>query len=150
MSIIHDALKKIEGLHPGSSKDKIDNNPKFKLRVYGVYALVVCLGLFITNIFFKLLSKPSVDSNAPILSYDSPGQKPLLQAIPPIPAEDKDGPSAPSFILNGVFFSEEEGYALINNRIVKEGDKIEGATVVTVTLDEVKLDLEGSTIRLSK
>lgn len=53
-------------------------------------------------------------------------------------------------MLNGVFFSENEGYALINNRIVKEGDALEGVTVKRIKLDEVELEAEdGSTIKLS-
>jgi len=43
-------------------------------------------------------------------------------------------------VLNGVFFSKNEGYALINNKVVKQGDSVEGIKVRKVNLDDVELE----------
>ncbi|MBM3255779.1 MAG: hypothetical protein FJZ08_05705 [Candidatus Omnitrophica bacterium] len=64
-----------------------------------------------------------------------------------IAAPQKKSPS--ELTLSGIFFSEQIGYALINNQIVKEGDKISGATVVRISLDGVDLKYEDSAINLS-
>lgn len=153
MSIIYDALKKIEGFHTGDSKDKINqksgSSPGHKVKVYLIYVLCASLGFLITGIFFRIISR--IPKNQVQVPPQSPTEAPLPVALSPaIIAETETQPSAPSFVLSGVFFSENKGYALINNRIVKEGDKIEGATVMRIALDEVKLELGGLIIRLSK
>ncbi len=55
----------------------------------------------------------------------------------------------PSLMLNGLFFSGKLGYALINNQIVKEGDTIEGAKVVQISLRSVILKFGDSKIVLN-
>lgn len=155
MSIIYDALKKIEGLHAGDSKDKINQKSRFrpghKVKVYLTCVLSACLGFLITGIFFRIVSR--IPKNQVQVLQQSPVEAPLPAIPPPAPAiiaKTETQPLAPSFVLSGVFFSENEGHALINNRIVKEGDKIDRATVMQIALDEVKLELDGLAIRLSK
>ena len=53
MSIIYDALKKVEASGADDTKTKIDKGFKSKPKIYLVYALVICLGFFITNIFYE-------------------------------------------------------------------------------------------------
>jgi predicted transcriptional regulator len=43
-------------------------------------------------------------------------------------------------MLNGVFFSKDQGYALINNKVVKQGDSVEGVKIKKVNLDDVELE----------
>jgi hypothetical protein len=201
MSIIYDALKKVEMSQTDDSKTKIDKGFKSKLKIYLLYASMICLGLFIANIFYgRLLPKPSLNTTDIVTGGQPPADKKI--AFPPLagsaigvigdnlkvrfsvvrkvlytflhhekqtvsssqpstePAAlqtsasvetkiETQKESPPSFTLNGVFFSGAEGYALINNRIVKKGDKIDGATVIQVLLDEVDLDFGGSIIKLS-
>ena len=164
MSIIYDALKKVETSQTDDSKTKIDKGFKSKLKIYLLYASMICLGLFIANIFYgRLLPKPSLNTTDIVTSGQPPAdKKQTVSSSQPSTEPDALQTSAsvetkietqkenpPSFTLNGVFFSGAEGYALINNRIVKKGDKIDGATVVQVLLDEVDLDFGGSIIKLS-
>jgi len=154
MSIIYDALKKVQTSQPGDSETKIDKGTKSKPKVYLLYALMVCLGLFVANIFYKwLIPKPLLDTtqkeSLPNYSQPSTGiTAPETGASLETKIETQKQ-SPPAFTLNGVFSSGEEGYALINNRVVKKGDKIEGATVVQISLDEVDLEFGGSIIKLS-
>lgn len=160
MSIIHDALKKVE-----KSKTNLDlkvsteKKPQSKIQKYLTYALVVCLGFFIGSIFLSLIGKSLKNKSAILVK-----NKPSLPATPQ-PATDikvapkPEAPASPvietteplpdTFVLNGVFFSQAEGYALVNNQIVKEGERVNGATVVKITLNQVELTKEGSTIKLS-
>lgn len=162
MSIIYDALKKVEESSDRDEKLKINKEPvksRPKHKVFLLYLLIACLGIFLANIFLIFLSRPLpkntivVVKNPPI-SINLPSIQPkekkpqFIETPPPVPAEAKAEPKE-SFILNGVFFSNDEGYALINNRIVKEGDKIDGATVARIALGEAELELRGEVIKLS-
>ena len=147
MSIIYDALKKVENTLVNVSQVRPEKNPKPKPKSYLLVGLVVCSVLFIANILIKLQPPRSAKKDITL--------EPLSKAVSPresAPIEDtaeapKETPS--SFTLNGVYFSGGEGYALINNRIVKEGDIVDGATVVQIFLDEVELERDGSIIKLS-
>jgi len=172
MSIIYDALKKVDNSNNKESQEqsnKEDRESKPKTRMYLVYILVTCLGIFLGNIVFKFLSTSNIFLQRPkkeapkVLAKSKPssptsskpaGKKPeanpyqaLLRGV--LPGAIKNEPKPPPWVLNGVFFSQEEGYALINNKIAKEGDVVDGATVKKITLQEVELDSGGSTIKLS-
>jgi len=149
MSIIYDALKKVETSQTDDSKTKIDKGFKSKLKIYLVVALMVCLGLFVANIFYEwLIPKPLLNTTEPA-ALQTKEIPPAFTPLETTGRQEKNKVSLTGFTLNGVFFSGAEGYALINNRIVKKGDKIDGATVVQVLLDEVDLDFGGSLIKLS-
>lgn len=144
----------------------IQSKSRPKTRLYFSYVLVACLGLFIANIFFgrskpfpkdgpkvprqeqaklNLPQQPSIPE-LPALPKTAPPQQ--GQSSLPFPSESKKENYA-SLILNGIFFSENEGYALINNQIVKAGDEIEGAVVKRIDLNEVELERAGSVFKLS-
>ncbi len=162
MSIIYDALKKVEASGENESKTKINRSTKPKPRIYFLYILAVCLILFIASILYERLSSRHPNITAIIKTLPLAGKKEILppglpsgkiatlQERASVDAGIKNEKEIPVlFTLNGVFFSGAEGYALINNRIVKQDDKIEGATVEKISLDEVDLNLGGSIIKLS-
>jgi len=162
MSIIYDALKKVEATAANDPKTEIKKSTKPKTNIYLLYALMICLVLFIANIFYGLISKKTPLKITGIATKTQPNvdRKELISQpsgktpVPEINASMGNGTetpkeTSPSFVLNGVFFSGAEGYALINNRIVKKGDKVDGATVTQIFLDEVELDFDGSAIKLS-
>ncbi|MBU1125578.1 MAG: hypothetical protein KKC84_06110 [Candidatus Omnitrophica bacterium] len=63
-------------------------------------------------------------------------------------SEEKPVTQAASLSLNGIFFSQNEGYALINNQIVKEGDTVAGVFVKTITVNGVELEDQGNPLTL--
>lgn len=154
MSIIHEALKKVEASQANGLKAQVNNPSKTSRKIYLFYALMVCAGLFLANLLYGyLFPEPSWEA----INLAAKGRAPTASIAPraqdPSAASSVSAPSSkaiPSpFFLNGVFFSGDEGYALINDRIVKKDDKIEGATVVQITLEEVSLEFNGSIIKLS-
>jgi hypothetical protein len=164
MSIIYDALKKIEKSYSVTPKreDKKDSPDRSKTKIYLVYILVVCLGAVIANIFFSFfpkagkvnkLNKASALTTLPPQEIKkqpnttAPPEAKVEVNLPPAPTETKRQVELP-LVLNGVFFSQNEGYALINNRIMKEGDTIEGAVVKHIGLEEVDVEFEGTIIKL--
>ena len=158
MSIIYDALKKVEessAKNLGAGLDKSSKSMPKKIPEILIYVLVVCLGFFVANIFFGFFvtkDQSGVDKKQKVSIYPELPKETPLEVSPSVSVEDKVKTKkelSASFVLNGVFFSGNEGYALINNRLVKKGDKIDGVTVVGIALDEVDLEAEGSIIKLS-
>ena len=167
MSIIYDALKKIEKkIEAAPRKDqeaKSVKKSKRPLGAYLAYAFVVCVGILIGNMVFgsfrqkvKAGYAPSV--KLPPLASSPAGTRPLAQlpetilapatADPGSAKKQNKAPAAPILTLNGVFFSDDGGYALINNRIVREGDTIEGIKIVRISSEEVELDNNGTPLKL--
>lgn len=163
MSIIYDALKKVEAsaaTNPGKDTGK---NKKNRTKTYLLYVLTILFGLFIANIFYSWLSKRVVSQISPSAKINNANvkKKELTPLLIPIeqqaPLTKGEIPSAAKasdetkgqFSLNGVFFSGNDGYALINNMIVKTGDKIGGATIEKISLEEVDLKEGETTIKLS-
>ena len=156
MSIIYDALKKVEKSGEPALKDsKPTPAPKNKIRNYLIYILFLTLGLFASRIFFTYLNrqpsqaKPAKQTKTISPVNNTPKPPPPQQTQPLPAAVNTEVPAKPTFILNGIFSSGEESYALINNQIVKLGDKISGAVIKKISPEEVLLDSEGSEIRLT-
>jgi len=169
MSIIYDALKKVEGKvdAPGANPMnlKVEKlpaiRPKRKIKVYFLYVLVITLSMVIANIAFSLIMRSNklfakrVNESVKSLknltiprAQELPKTLPASAVIPAAPTIPKK-PAPPALTLNGIFFSEEEGYALINNQILRIGESIEGATVKRINENEVELEFDGAPIKLS-
>jgi len=161
MSIINDALKKTDRLIKKSSNlpgADIMAAHRPKKKNYLIFALAVIAGLIIGNTalnYFSRSAKPpeikvSGISAVPPANAALPAQKAVaVEPAAPEPAPEAKKPAVPDFILSGIFFSDSGGYALINNQIVKRGDTVKGATVLSVSLDTVKLDAAGQLIVLT-
>lgn len=154
MSIIHDALKKVEkSITPNQTLPPIreKSGHKFKMSYYLIAALVMAAaGVF----FFKEQAGQPLSAsrtNTPTSPFKDPRLQPEEKkaATPAAETAPSEKPDAPSLILNGVFFSEGQGYALINNQILKENDLINRARVTRIGMEEVELQLGDETITLS-
>lgn len=166
MSIIYEALKKVSAAQSSASDDKpkaaVNSNDKIRLGLLCI--LVLVFGFFCANLIFNAFVKPPQTKSRmekpikvyPAIKQESATSQAPASPIPPV-SSPEPLPAASAeirpiiqveLILNGVFFSEDEGYALINNQIVKEGDLISGATVKQITLDEVELEAGGQPVKL--
>lgn len=67
------------------------------------------------------------------------------ETLEPAPAVKPEPPKdLPNLTLGGILFSSSSGsYALINGKVVPEGSKVSGVTVVKVLRDKVELSFEG-------
>jgi len=170
MSIIYDALKKVESKFKEFNKTGANSNSsekkKVPVKVYLLFLLLIVIGFVSTKMFFNILAAPPQKNTQQILSSKintagapakiqeqknpnfQPQAAPSMENRAQAPTT-RESPSSPSLVLNGIFFSEDEGYALINNKILREGDTIEGVTVEKIDLDEVELKSGDSTIKLS-
>lgn len=153
MSIIYDALKKVEkNIGKGSAnKEEPKANNTNKPKPILIYILVILLGLYAGNMVIGLWTRPKAK---PISSPTLPKVE-VTNKIPtpvriekPAPAIETVRTREPTLTLNGVLFQQDQGYALINNRILKTGDVILGAKVEEISLEKVVLEFEGRKITL--
>lgn len=162
MSIIYDALKKVQK-NNGDSKTPPETTlqsakTKTKLNPALIYVLVVCLGLFLGNLAYSHLVRANLAVAAKRMPSSAKISAPL--PLPPVkpgvaPAINPETAGAPapnpepSLVLNGVFFEQGDGYALINNKIVRLGDEVEKAKVKKISINGVDLEFEGKVIKLA-
>ena len=95
--------------------------------------------------------RPAQLASVPV---SSPDTRKAQFAIEETPVFAQAGPAAaglnrtPDLNLTGIMYSPTDSYVLINQRVVKVGDTIQGATLVSVTEREAKLDYQGNQISL--
>jgi hypothetical protein len=166
MSIINEALKKTEEhLQRNTAKDNPLAPKSFGLKSFLFYILILSAGLLLGNFIFNLLSHMPQSNN-----FTSSSQSPKIKTTQtpeknPLPvAQTTNAPSTValtgqlteekkpipvSFVLNGIFFSDKDGYALVNNQIVRENDYVDGAKVKSISANTVELDNTTGIITLS-
>lgn len=144
MSLIHEALEKIERQKPDKKKftpyvsqellqqsgsvtiNKPKETPVHSWTVYGIVGVLV-LSLVLGLVFFL---RPTEEQAGKTISGQSP------QSSTSRPSwNHKD----PKFILTGITQIAEEHTAILNNQIVRVGDEIDGAKVEVIAEDEVVL-----------
>jgi len=113
MSIIYDALKKVERSQEGiNSSVTINRLNKPKTKIYLVYIFTLCLGFFIASMLFNSFTKPfRIDSvekiqdttKDNISALTSETNIPSAETKVDAPAESKEETLQP-FVLNGIFF----------------------------------------------
>ena len=152
MSIINEALKKTEEhLQKNAAKDNPSPGKPFGAKPFFIYILILSAGLLLGNFIFSLLGHmPESDKLAPNSQNDQiqPTKPPIPDILPSQPPEEKK-PIETNFVLNGIFFSDNDGYALVNNQIVRENDYVDGAKVGSITANSIELNNAGQIITLT-
>jgi len=182
MSIIYDALKKIEKAGSGT-QGVISEKQKTSLRIIAsLFLLVAILGAFAANKFFDFISKSErkslLSGKAALLSpvktqvslpvqaqvslpvgakVTSSAVLPIVKlagplavsGTPPKLPEEVKKVQPPELTLSGIVHSSDSSFALINNRVVKIGDKVSGATVMKISENEVELKINDLKFKLS-
>ena len=150
MSLIHKALEKVEQeeglkgrplLRPLLTENlKQKSRPENSWTVYGIIG-VLSFSLILGLVYF-LINRPR--ANVPAAKkVASPG-----------PARAHSFPSIPSslgfrrFTLTGITQMGDERTAIINNMLVRTGDKIDQAKVESIEEDKVVLNSDGGVITL--
>jgi hypothetical protein len=134
MSIIYDALKKVENkLELTEAKDIASGIRQIaKKKPYYFYLVAVVAGLALASVTYNVVTK----------NY-------LAKTIKATPNDYAQAKLGLALNLNGIFFSGDTSYALINNQIVKEGDTVMGVTVKRITSKDVELLKNGVVVKLS-
>jgi len=159
MSIIYDALKKVEGnlAKPGQMPDRSQDGGKKSVNVipFFVYSFVVLLAFFSMKMVYSRITNPTQTkgvkkASSPSLNLVAAKAAPALlsKQIPSLNTYEITE-DLPHLVLNGIFFSGGAGYALINNQILEEGDGISGLVVRSISEGNVELKAKDSVITLS-
>ncbi|MFA6349378.1 MAG: general secretion pathway protein GspB [Candidatus Omnitrophota bacterium] len=153
MSIIYDALKKVENSDGLASINKFkDTRGKVSKRNFILYVFALGCGIILANAIFSIFSRPTPGIRVAGIKAKSAAAAiarqdlPIAETyVPPV----ADEPKSPKLVLSGVFFSQTSSCAIINNQIVKEGDIIEGVIVKRINPDDVVLESSGVPFTLS-
>lgn len=152
MSIIYDALQKTQQKRESryGRNSFILERRSFSVRQFNtvLLLLILCLMSYLTYQSFHILPKrqsqpitvqaksivnPIVKPTvAPVVAEQSP--PPLPQAIPSSPSV-----SGQTLVLNGVYVSDQEKLALINNKTFHLGDVVDGLKIVEIEFNRVTL-----------
>lgn len=172
MSIIYDALKKIKTKTSGP-QDTQNKEKKQKRSLFYplIYVLMAVIGVYVANFIFDLFKATPPKPMALAIGSQTTASRPVAlsaqanltainltaqetaetepPALEPQELRKLSVSAEPEFRLNGILYDAEAGsIAIINNQILREGDSIEGAKLVSILRDEIELEFEGKTINL--
>ena len=176
MSIISDALKKAENTRRITTEDlkpkpQTEPNPLQQdlpgnkaARAHEQVGLALILVIALAAGWY-LLSRKSAKTVPTGQGPQFEAQK-KVEAVPNVPYEGviykseneppppakplPPEPSAPPILtLNGIMYSAQMRYAIINNGMFQEGDSVNGATVVRIDKDQVLFNYNGADFKLT-
>jgi hypothetical protein len=83
-----------------------------------------------------------VISRSPSEPIAAPAVQPGLTNVPPAPLPPKQN-LQPEFRLNGIIYTRPRPSAILNGKTVFVGDRVGGATVISIGQTEVTLQVNG-------
>ncbi|MFH1202296.1 MAG: general secretion pathway protein GspB [Candidatus Omnitrophota bacterium] len=177
MSIIYDALKKIQGevspnIKPGDpQKEKTeDKKPKARIKFNPFLILVILVlstgSLVYFNPNLKELVKQTGLVDKIASKFENPVQSKTNASTTAKPSSFSKSITAsltkmiksnnavanskfPPLVLQGVFSSETDSWAVIDDQVLKKGNKIQDAEIVEIFPHEVILLFKGESFSLS-
>jgi hypothetical protein len=144
VSIIYDALQKTQTNRSKNPKMIVKKSP-FILQWFNIGMLITIIILFSIVIYayypnIKKLFTPSHHVSAAVKSVP---RSPVIAATPnqvsstkALPTQFATGTSG-KITVNGVFISEQDNFALINNKEFHVGDTVEGMKIIAIQFDKV-------------
>ncbi|MCM8762884.1 MAG: hypothetical protein NC936_04410 [Candidatus Omnitrophica bacterium] len=131
MSIIYDALKKIEK----KEEKRPQGFRKRKNISFGVL-IFLCIAIALTIFFIQrakrqLLRAKEMQNSIQVKTFSTPSEK----AFPPETASTHQE----SYTLEGIIYSYDNPLAIINGKIVKKDDLIDNFKVVAIKPESVEL-----------
>jgi len=145
------------GLKPDTKQAVVTSSKKPGPAPLLIVALVV-VGFVAAGFLFSFLSKMLAERRAASARQAAPAAPKKVQTvIEEVPAEEgevtnlaavtKAKSELPALTLGGIIYSEtEKSVALINGKIVSEGEMVKGVKLVRVLPDKVELEFEGRRI----
>ena len=155
---------------PHSESVPVKSASKFDLKIIFLYIFLVAIGGVLAKYFFDFFApkKPKPVTPQLINVNAKPASRPLIrfvpskQAAPPASGTDDKKNDQPLFSLkkkisqtvnpynlSGIFFSGDKNYCIINDKVLGEGDSVEGAKVTRISTEDVELQLNDKTIKLN-
>ena len=128
-----------------------------RIKIYLLCVICAVLGFYLAKLGFNYLAETQNKAISPVKprqAATAPVTVPSPVTVPDARAESraKKAPEKaprPTLVLNGIVVSPGASYALINNKIVEEGDTVEGLKVVRITKENVELQDGDTAFKLS-
>lgn len=165
MSIINDALKKTQQnfehrkriLAPGSGTEKTTGKFSEITGAIIIASFMASLLVFTLAFFFAPKEKKVIlpatpeDKDITTASFTPPASSAGPLSAPKIIAKDPGLKNqVAGLTLNGIVQMGEGYVALINNRILKEGDRIDNKKILGIYSDHVKVFYDGDVVILRR
>lgn len=143
MSIINDALKKAGRIGINIKTDTKRSSTSTKKWLIWTGAGIVCLlGLFLVINSFK-------ESGKYVSLQEMMPETEFSKSVFNLRGIDIENPLRVSgFRLSGILYDNQKPMAIINNRIVEEGALINGAQLLEIQPNYVRLSLKGEELQL--
>lgn len=139
VSIIYDALQKAQRHREMSYRAPSLEQPKKTLNPLQIMVFIITLLLLaVIGLGMTYLTMP----------LNKPRHKPVLTSQAPAKPISKPIVRIVKLKLNGVFLSNDENVAMINQDMYRLGDVIEGLKIVSIQLDSVVLQNDKQTLEL--
>jgi hypothetical protein len=138
MSIIYDALKKVDGGNksPEPPSPKSKNNIGFIIAAVIAVVLIGAAIFYVTRKNFHLDIKPlAVFKNASLGNSGRPGQKKMFN----------------TYVLEGIIYDDKGPIAVINGQVLHQGEKIDNLELKKIEAKSVELldSQDNSPVKLS-
>lgn len=151
MSIINEAIKKARkqsaigdiNAGEGSTRGRISITPSFRpseirWTMIAVVSLVITVSLLGSLILYKHLNRPDIVVPPPLPGSTAitPSPEAAVQprAVPPAAKRNT------TWELNGIVYEPQDKWAIINDRIVREGDFVGDGKLAVIEKDFVKIE----------
>jgi len=156
MSTIVEALKKIQrapGSHPAPPKKHSESASSVDIRKRAIlFIAFVLFSAGVLGYFLYQRSRPVAHELAAVayLALDLPPE--TVSREPEKPERTSVEMLYNPLSLSGIMYLKGKPRAIINNRVLTEGDTLEGFTILKIGIDSVKVESpEGvSTVRLTR
>ena len=161
MSIIHEALKKAwkekESVPASAYQESV--RKKLELEFHkkqshvssGLLLVLLLVFLAAASIAAPMFSAPLKKGRVPQPSLPTTRQSQFgIEELPLSPSGPAPTtPKMPSFNLTGIVYSLTDSYCILNGKVIKIGEEVQGARLTKITANGITLEYQGKEIRLS-
>jgi hypothetical protein len=156
MSIVNDALKKAGKEFEFKSQDTVNLGPEIASSPGKKWPVIIPVVFIIAAVIFGafVLYKNASGPNTAYIAggSDNKPSAAIQSTLNSIEQKNTARAMKPQNVakLNGIVYGDENKWAIVNDKIVKEGDSVLGGEIVSITRDFVKIEKkDGSEIVLS-
>jgi len=157
MSIIHEALKKVEQNISTNNRNKTKKNKRWFYLF--VYTSLMILGFSAANFIYNTINQPlpkkennsfSKKNKPDIVHKDIVYKEDalFLKDNSTVITPEVKKTSEEELMLNGIFYDPQNPYVIINDRVLKKGDYIKGYLIKNIYKDKVELYMDNQTVEL--
>ena len=156
MSIINEALKKAgkekSSLEPvaalGSARPAPMKEPFNWGPLFVIFVLVLITAPIVAPAFSVPFRRTELPTVTPASEKTDRKEQFAVEEVPLFQPAAFPFTQPPLLTLSGIVYSPDDAYCIINDKIVKPGESVQEAKLITITQNQVVLDFKGQKIKL--